>query len=281
MTDSLKQINSIETENKRLIWNMDSIKVGRKLSDDIFTKAITLGTGKIDTNYRPGIGRESFEIEQETQENMTNYANSESTLPDLFTSINEEDSDDKIVINCSPNDTAFTVSKKSFKRVENSETDSGSSLTHQIKRTDRTTKHKNLLNGENYSYEDGSTSVPTAFPTMSSSIVGKTSLGQKCSMKQQTSKKFIQVTKTPLIKPNIFDNQPKKPIQPYVMPQKQVSKQKPFENRFQDITFNPSRNFQKPSHHKVLNHHHQKAFQNRHSHPRYEENFSNKPSRLG
>nr|KAJ0220702.1 hypothetical protein LSAT_V11C200090990 [Lactuca sativa] len=58
MTDSLKQINSLEIENKRLIWNMDSIKVARKLRDDIFTKANTLGTGKIDTNYRPGIGRE-------------------------------------------------------------------------------------------------------------------------------------------------------------------------------------------------------------------------------
>ncbi|KAI3518875.1 hypothetical protein L1887_07730 [Cichorium endivia] len=66
LTDSLKQINSLETENKRLIWNMNSIKVSRKLSDDIFTKANTLGTGKIDTNYRPGIGRESFEITSKT-----------------------------------------------------------------------------------------------------------------------------------------------------------------------------------------------------------------------
>nr|KAJ0219607.1 hypothetical protein LSAT_V11C300147360 [Lactuca sativa] len=38
LINSLKQINSLETENKRLIWNMDSIKVARKLSDDIFTK---------------------------------------------------------------------------------------------------------------------------------------------------------------------------------------------------------------------------------------------------
>ncbi|XP_052627826.1 uncharacterized protein LOC128134292 [Lactuca sativa] len=278
--------NVIE-QNKRLIWNMDSIKVARKLSDDIFTKANSLGTGKIDTNYRPGIGRESFEIEQAKQENMTNCENSESTLPNLFTSVNEEDSDEETVINCSPDDTAFSVSKKSFKRVVNSETDFASSLTHQIKHTDRTTKLKNFLNGENSSYEDGSTSIPTAFPTMTSSIVGKTSLGQKYSKKQQTSKKSIEVTKTPLIKPNFFEKQPKKPVKPYVIPHKQVSKQKPksfqkpFENRFQDITFNHSRNFQKPSHQKVSNHHHQKAFQNRPSHPRYEENFSNKPSHLG
>ncbi|XP_052625599.1 uncharacterized protein LOC111885902 [Lactuca sativa] len=219
LTDSLKQINSLETENKRLIWNMDSIKVARKLSDDIFTKANTLGTGKIDTNYRPGIGRESFEIEQAKQKNMTNCENSESTLHNLFTSVNEEDSDDETVINCSPDDTAFSVSKKSFKRVVNSETDSASSLTHQIKNTDGTTKLKNLLNGENSSYKDGSTSIPTAFPTMTSSIVGKTSLGQKYSKKQQTSKKSIQVTKTPLIKPNLFEKQPKKPN---VIPHKQV-----------------------------------------------------------
>ncbi|XP_052620939.1 uncharacterized protein LOC128127406 [Lactuca sativa] len=219
LTDSLKQINSLETENKRLIWNMDSIKVARKLSDDIFTKANTLGTGKIDTNYRPGIGRESFEIEQAKQKNMTNCENSESTLHNLFTSVNEEDSDDETVINCSPDDTAFSVSKKSFKRVVNSETDSASSLTHQIKNTDGTTKLKNFLNGENSSYKDGSTSIPTAFPTMTSSIVGKTSLGQKYSKKQQTSKKSIQVTKTPLIKPNLFEKQPKKPN---VIPHKQV-----------------------------------------------------------
>ncbi|KAL7617300.1 hypothetical protein Lser_V15G02732 [Lactuca serriola] len=219
LTDSLKQINSLETENKRLIWNMDSIKVARKLSDDIFTKANTLGTGKIDTNYRPGIGRESFEIEQAKQENMTNCENSESTLPNLFTSVNEEDSDEETVINYSPDDTAFSVSKKSFKRVVNSETDSASSLTHQIKHIDGTTKLKNFLNGENSSYEDGSTSIPTAFSTMTSSIVGKTSLGQKYSKKQQTSKKSIQVTKTPLIKPNLFEKQPKKPN---VIPHKQV-----------------------------------------------------------
>ncbi|XP_052627483.1 uncharacterized protein LOC128134103 [Lactuca sativa] len=161
LTDSLKQINSLKTENKRLIWNMDSIKVARKLSDDIFKKANTLGTGKIDTNYRPGIGRESFEIEQAKQENMTNCENSESTLPDLFTSVNEEDSDDETIINCSLDDTAFSVSKKSFKRVVNSETNSASSLIHQIKHTDGTTKLKNFLNGENSSYEDGSTSIAT------------------------------------------------------------------------------------------------------------------------
>nr|KAJ0188972.1 hypothetical protein LSAT_V11C800453990 [Lactuca sativa] len=122
LTDSLKQINSLKTENKRLIWNMDSIKVARKLSNDIFTKANTLGTGKIDTNYRPGIGRDSFEIEQAKQENMTNCENTKSTLPYRFTSVNEEDSDDETVINCSPDDTAFTVSKKTFKRVVYSET---------------------------------------------------------------------------------------------------------------------------------------------------------------
>ncbi|XP_052621871.1 uncharacterized protein LOC128127439 [Lactuca sativa] len=92
---------------------------------------------------------------------MTNCENSESTLPDLFTSVNEEDPDDETVINCSPDDTAFSVSKKSFKRVVNSETNSASSLTHQIKHTDGTTKLKNFLNGENSSYEDGSTSIPT------------------------------------------------------------------------------------------------------------------------
>nr|KAJ0222410.1 hypothetical protein LSAT_V11C200064640 [Lactuca sativa] len=163
LVDSIKQINSLETENKRLIWNMDSIKVSRKLN-----------------------------------------------------------SDDETVINCSPDDTAFSVSKKSFKRVVNSETDSASSLTHQIKHTDGTTKLKYFLSGENSSYEDGSTSIPTAFPTMTSSIAGKTSLGQKYSKKQQTSKKSIQVTKTPLIKPNIFENQPKKPVKPYIIPHKQV-----------------------------------------------------------
>nr|KAJ0207557.1 hypothetical protein LSAT_V11C500240990 [Lactuca sativa] len=134
LTYSLKNINSLEIENKRLIWNMDSIKGARKLSDDIFTKANTLGTGKIDTNYRPGIERESFEIKQAKQENMTNCEKFESTLPDLFTSVNEADSDEETIINCSPDDTAFTVSKKSFKRVVNSETDSASSLTHQIKK---------------------------------------------------------------------------------------------------------------------------------------------------
>ncbi|KAL4582121.1 hypothetical protein LXL04_006662 [Taraxacum kok-saghyz] len=232
LIDSLKQFNFLESENKRLIWNMDSIKVARKLSDDVFTKANILGTGNIDTNYRPGIGRESFENEIAKQENMTNCENSESTLPDLFTSANEEDSDDETVINCSPDDTVFSISKKSIKEVVKSETNSASSSTNQIKHTNKTTN----------------------------------------------------IT---LNKPKVFKNQPKKPIQPYVKPQKQVSKQKPkhfqkpFENRFQDITFNHSRNFQKPSHQKVPNHHHQKDFQNRYSHPRYEEHFSNKPSNLG
>nr|KAJ0222386.1 hypothetical protein LSAT_V11C200090980 [Lactuca sativa] len=142
---------------------------------------------------------------------------------------------------------------------------------------------KSLPKELNFSYEDGSTSVPTTFPTMSSSIVGKTSPGQKYSKKQQTSKKSLQVNKTPLFKPKAFENKPKKPVQPYIISHKQVSKQKPkpFENRFQDITFNHSKNFQKPSHQKVSNHHHQKAFQNFSSDPKYEENFSNKPLHLG
>ena len=179
LIDSLKQINFLETENKRLIWKMDSIKVARKLSDDVFTKANSLGTGKIDTNYRPGIGRESFENE-----------------------------------------------------LANSSTNSASSPTHQIEHTNKTTK--TLLN-----------------------------------------------------KPKAFENQPKKPVQPCFKPQKQVSKQKPkpfqkpFENRFQDITFNQSRNFQKSSKQKVPNQNHQKVFQNRYPHPRYEEHFSNKSSNLG
>ena len=169
LIDSLKQINFLEYENKRLISNVDSIKVARKLSDDVFTKANTLGTGKINTNYRPGIGRESFENELAKQENKTNSASSS----------------------------------------------------------------------------------------------------------------------TPLTKPKVFEKQPKKPVQPYFIPQKQVSKQKPkpfqkpFENRFQDITFNQSRNFQKSSNQKVPNQNHQKVFQNRYPHPRYEEHFSNKPSNLG
>ncbi|KAL4564976.1 hypothetical protein LXL04_029056 [Taraxacum kok-saghyz] len=179
LIDSLKQINFLETKNKKLIWNMDSIKVARKLSDDVFTKANSLGTGKIDTNYRPGIGRESFENE-----------------------------------------------------LANSSTNSASSSTNQIKHINKTTK-------------------------------------------------------TPLTKPKVFEKQPKKPVQPYLIHQKQVSKQipkpfqKPFENHFQDITFNHSRNFQKPSNQKVLNHNHQKDFQNHYPHPRYEEHFSNISSNLG
>jgi hypothetical protein len=220
LIDSLKQINFLEVENKRLTWNMNSIKVARKLSDDVFTKANTLGTGKIDTNYRPGIGRESFENELAKQEKRTNCENSESTLPDLFTSINEEDSDDETVINCSPDDTVLSISKKSIEKIVKSETNLASSSTN-------------------------------------------------------------------LNKPKVFEKQPKKPVKPYFIPQKQVSKQKPklfqkpFENRFQDITFNNSRNFQKPSHQKVPNHHHQKDFQNHYPRPRYEEQFSNKSSNPG
>ncbi|KAL4580258.1 hypothetical protein LXL04_016444 [Taraxacum kok-saghyz] len=179
LIDSLKQINFLETKNKKLIWNMDSIKVARKLSDDVFTKANSLGTGKIDTNYRPGIGRESFENE-----------------------------------------------------LANSSTNSASSSTNQIKHINKTAN-------------------------------------------------------TPLTKPKVFEKQPKKPVQPYLIHQKQISKQKPkpfqkpFENHFQDITFNHLRNFQKPSNQKVLNHNHQKDFQNHYPHPRYEEHFSNISSNLG
>nr|KAJ0189636.1 hypothetical protein LSAT_V11C800453150 [Lactuca sativa] len=108
-------------------------------------------------------------------------------------------SDDETVINYSPYDTAFTVSKKSFKTI----TLLFLSLTKSNIPTEPP-KLKNFLNGENSSYEDGSTSVPIAFPTMSSSIAGKTSSGQKYSMKQQTCKKSIQVNKTPLVKPKVF-----------------------------------------------------------------------------
>nr|KAJ0202156.1 hypothetical protein LSAT_V11C600323170 [Lactuca sativa] len=241
LTNSLKQINSLETENKRLIWNIDSIKVAKKLSDDIFTKANTLGTGKIDMNYRPGIGRESFEIEQAKQENITNCENSESTLPDLFTSVNEEDSDEETVINYSPDDTAFNVSKKSFKRVVNSEIDSASSLTHQIKHTDGTTKLKNFLNEENSSYED---------------------VWDKNTPRNNKQAKIPFKSPKPHLSSQIFlkTNQ---------------------RNQLNPTSYLINRKFQKPSHQKVSNHHHQKAFQNRPSHPRYEESFSNKPSHLG
>ncbi|KAL4564755.1 hypothetical protein LXL04_028826 [Taraxacum kok-saghyz] len=154
-------------EESVTIWNMDSIKVARRLSDDVFTKANNLGTGKIDTNYRPGIGRESFENELAKQENMTNCENSESTLPDLFTSANEEDSNDETVINCSPDYTVLSISKKSIKEVVKSETNLASSSTNQIEHTNKTTK-------------------------------------------------------TPLKKTKVFEKQPKKPVQPYVKPQKQL-----------------------------------------------------------
>ncbi|KAI3788195.1 hypothetical protein L2E82_00926 [Cichorium intybus] len=157
LTDSLNQITFLESENKRLIQNVESIKIARKLSDDIFTKANTLGTGKFDTSYRPGIGRETFEKELENQENMIICENSESTLPDLFTSVNEEDSDDETVINCSPDDTDFNVSKSN----------SASSSNQQIKNTN-------------------------------------------------------EAIKTPLNKPKVFKNKQKKPLQPKVIPHKQV-----------------------------------------------------------
>ncbi|KAI3738159.1 hypothetical protein L2E82_28179 [Cichorium intybus] len=109
LDDFSKQIKLLESENQRFQGKLDSINLARKLSDDIFIKATSLGSGKIDTNYKPGLGRESFEIEQAKQETRTNSENSESTLTDPSTSVNEENSDDETVINCNPDDTDFTV----------------------------------------------------------------------------------------------------------------------------------------------------------------------------
>ncbi|KAI3779250.1 hypothetical protein L2E82_08878 [Cichorium intybus] len=114
LDDFSKQIKLLESENQRFQGKLDSINLARKLSDDIFIKATSLGSGKIDTNYRPGLGRESFEIEQAKQETRTNSENSESTLTDPSTSVNEENSDDETVINCNPDDTDFTISKRSL-----------------------------------------------------------------------------------------------------------------------------------------------------------------------
>ncbi|KAI3723832.1 hypothetical protein L2E82_35593 [Cichorium intybus] len=169
---------------------------------NVIDQANTLGTGKIDTNYRPRIGRESFEIEQAKQENMTNCENSESTLPDLFTFVNEEDSDDETVINCSLDDTAFNVSKKSFKKVVNSESDSASSVTHQLRSTKLTKNHgtiklENLLNRENSVHQNGNTSASIVFPSLNSTFIGKNNLGQKYSKKQQINKQPIQTVLKP------------------------------------------------------------------------------------
>ncbi|KAI3690632.1 hypothetical protein L2E82_48788 [Cichorium intybus] len=112
------QIKFLESENQRFQGKLDSINIARKLSDDVFTKANNLGTGKIDTNYKPGIGRESFENEETEKKNGKICENSKSPLPDFFLSANEDDSDDETVINCSPDDTFFN---KSFKRVVKSE----------------------------------------------------------------------------------------------------------------------------------------------------------------
>ncbi|KAI3767355.1 hypothetical protein L2E82_17450 [Cichorium intybus] len=142
LDDFSKQIKLLESENQRFQGKLDSINLARKLSDDIFIKATSLGSGKIDTNYKPGIGRESFEIEQAKQETRTNSENSESTLTDLSTSVNEENSDDETVINCNPDDTDFTVSKRSF--------------------TNRSSTHQIQITNQNSFYEKGSTSKPIA-----------------------------------------------------------------------------------------------------------------------
>ncbi|KAI3691382.1 hypothetical protein L2E82_49739 [Cichorium intybus] len=194
LDDSSKQIKFLESENQRFQGKLDSINIARKLSDDIFTKANNLETSKIDTNYKPGIGRESFENEETEKKNGTISENSKSPQPDFFSSANEDDSDDETVINCSPDDTFFN---KSFKRVVKSESDSASSVTHQLRstkltRNDGTIKLENFLNGENSDHQNRSTSAPTVFPSLNSTFIGKNSLGQKYSKKQQTNKQPIQ-----------------------------------------------------------------------------------------
>ncbi|KAI3708855.1 hypothetical protein L2E82_38363 [Cichorium intybus] len=215
LEDSSKQIKFLESENQRFQGKLDSINIARKLSDDVFTKANNLGTGKIDTNYKPGIGRESFENEETEKKNGKICENSQ---PDFFSSTNEDDSDDETVINCSPDDTAFTVSKMSFKRVLKSESDSASSVTHQLRSTkltmnDGTIKLENFLNGENSDHQNGSTSAPTVFPSLNSTLIGKNNLGQKYSKKQQTNKQTIQAVCKPKeqSRPIVFKEKPLKP----------------------------------------------------------------------
>ena len=283
LEDSSKQIKLLESENQRFQGKLESINIARKLSDDVFTKANNLGTGKIDTNYKPGIGRECFENEETEKKNGKFCENSKSPLPDFFLSTNEDDSDDETVINCSPDDTAFTVSKKSFKRVLKSESDSASSVTHQLRSTkltknDGTIKLENFLNGENSDHQNGSTSAPTVFPSLNSTFIGKNSLGQKYSKKQQTNKQPIQAVFKPKeqSKSIVFKE---KPLKPVAVPQKQKPFQKPIQSHFQKINFNLSRNFQKPSFHQIP-FHHQSVFQN-HSDPRYKERLSNRTSHIG
>ncbi|KAI3779044.1 hypothetical protein L2E82_08486 [Cichorium intybus] len=181
LDDFSKQIKLLESENQRFQGKLDSINLARKLSDDIFIKATSLGSGKIDTNYRPGLGRESFEIEQAKQETRTNSENSESTLTDPSTSVNEENSDDETVINCNPDDTDFRVSKRFF---------TNRSSTHQIQITNQNSKLKGFLNKANSFYEKGSTTKPIAL------------------QKKQG-------------KPKVFKQTQKKPLKPASLPQKQ------------------------------------------------------------
>ncbi|KAI3790422.1 hypothetical protein L2E82_03445 [Cichorium intybus] len=286
LDDSSKQIKFLESENQRFQGKLDSINIARKLSDDVFTKANNLGTGKIDTNYKPGIGRESFENEETEKKNGKISENSKSPQPDFFSSANEDDSDDETVINCSPDDTCFNIS---FKRVVKSESDSASSVTHQLRstkltRNDGTIKLENFLIGENSDHQNGSTSVPTVFPSLNSTFIGKNNLGKKYSKKQQTNKQPIQAVFKPKehSRPIVFKE---KPLKPSAVPQKQTfnPKQKPFQkpiqNRFQEININLSRNFQKPSFHQIP-FNHQSVFQN-HSDPRYKERLSNRSSHIG
>ncbi|NWD34179.1 hypothetical protein HX793_30745, partial [Pseudomonas reactans] len=121
--------------------------------------------------------------EKTEKKNGTICENFKSPLPDFFLSTNEDDSDDETVINCSPDDTFFN---KSFKRVVKSESDSASSVTHQLRstkltRNDGTIKLENFLNGENSDHQNGSTSAPTVFPSLNSTFIGKNNLGQKYS----------------------------------------------------------------------------------------------------
>ncbi|KAI3752793.1 hypothetical protein L2E82_24830 [Cichorium intybus] len=244
LDDSSKQIKFLESENQRFQGKLDSINIARKLSDDVFTKANNLGTGKIDTNYKPGIGRESFENKETEKKNGTICENSKSPLPDFFLSANEDDSDDETVINCSPDDTFFN---KSYKRVVKSESDSASSVTHQLRsakltKNDGTIKLENFLNEKNSDHQNGSTSVPTIFPSLNSTFIGKNSLGQKYSKKQQTNKQPIQAVFKPKeqSKPKVFKETQEKPLKPISVPQKQKPFQKPIQNRFQEINFNLS-----------------------------------------
>ncbi|KAI3739936.1 hypothetical protein L2E82_30350 [Cichorium intybus] len=52
LDDFSKQIKLLESENQRFQGKLDSINLARKLSDDIFIKATSLGSGKIDIRKR-------------------------------------------------------------------------------------------------------------------------------------------------------------------------------------------------------------------------------------